>query len=139
MGPFGSVCANKRELDLSLPSQPPAPRLSVVHGDEEGSIALRIRWGEHRSEPPTIYYRIRLLQPGSSEVRHLSAQAGEPYHDVQKGLPKYVRYQAIVVPVNVNGAGPASEASEVLHFHPRELEDRTAAVSVPRNKRWTTK
>lgn len=142
MGPFGSVCANQKKVDLSLPTQPPPPRLSVVVGDEEGSIALRITWGAHRSLPPTIYYRVRLLVPGSPEVRHLSAQAGEPHHDVRR-LPKYIRYQAIVVPVNVNGTGPASEPSEVVHFHPRELETlkerERAANAAPKSKRWATR
>lgn len=46
-GPFGSVCMNKREPDMSLPSQPPPPTLSVVPG-EEGAIALRITFGDHR-------------------------------------------------------------------------------------------
>lgn len=47
-GPFGSVCMNKREPDSSLPSQPLPPRLSVVRGEEEGSIALRITFSDHR-------------------------------------------------------------------------------------------
>ncbi|CAE8660928.1 unnamed protein product [Polarella glacialis] len=150
-GPFGSVCANKREQDLSWPTKPAPPRLSVVLGDEEGTIALRLTWGEHRSEPPTIYYKVRLLSPppgGSDEVKYLEIQAGEPHHDVQRRRIQYRRYQAVVVPVNVNGAGPASEPSEVVHFHPRELEtlkerertlDKAAAQRSEKGKRWATK
>ncbi|CAE7538222.1 ARI10, partial [Symbiodinium sp. CCMP2456] len=112
-GPFGSVCMNRREPDSSLPSQPPPPRLSaVVRGEEEGSIALRLTWADHRSEPPTIYYRIWLSVPGSKEVHHYSAAARGPYYDIPKGLPKYIRYQAAVAAVNVNGIGPASSKSE---------------------------
>lgn len=139
-GPFGSICFNKRKVDFSLPTRPAPPRLSVAAGDDEGSIVLRITWGEHRSEPPTIYYRVKLVVPGSDEVRRLSAQAYEPHHDVKR-LPKYRRYQASVVPVNINGAGPDSELSEVVHFHPRELQDQDhsqAPLAAPRNKRWTT-
>eukprot|EP00438_Fugacium_kawagutii_P004463 Skav232386 [mRNA] locus=scaffold1077:325562:330093:- [translate_table: standard] len=54
-GPFGSVCMNKREPDTSLPSQPPPPRLSVVQGEQEGSIALRITFGDHRREKGSVY------------------------------------------------------------------------------------
>jgi len=141
-GPFGSVCQNVREANMSLPVQPPAPVLSVVSGDDEGSIALRITWGTHTSEPPTIYYRVNLCIPGSSEVKHLTAQAGYAYHDVT-WVPRYRRYQAVVIPVNVNGAGPPSEASEAVHFHPRELVKAPSCgdqqVSVPKSKRWTAK
>eukprot|EP00434_Breviolum_minutum_P020780 symbB.v1.2.018328.t1/scaffold1417.1/size119926/2 len=137
-GPFGSVCMNKREPDTSLPSQPPPPTLSVVPG-EEGAIALRITFGDHRSEPPTIYYRIWLAVAGSKEVRRLSAPARQPFYDAPKSVPKYIRYQASVMPINVNGAGPISLPSEVVHFHPRELSKDTAAIlpAPARNKRWT--
>jgi len=139
MGPFGSVCLNKRNEDLSLPARPPSPMLSVVVGDLEGSIVLRISWGPHKSEPPTIYYRIRLWVPGTDEVKHVGAQAGEPHHDF-RGIRRYRRYQASVTPVNVNGSGPTSEPSEIIHFHPRELktgkDDKVVATTIPKIKRW---
>lgn len=138
-GPFGSICANHREVDFSLPTQPPPPRLSVAAGNEEGGIVLRITWGAYSSQPPTIYYRLKLTVPGSEEVRHMSVQAYEPYHDLKR-LPKYRRYQASVVPVNINGPGPSSEVSEVVYFHPRELQAADAAAdaaAAPRSKRWT--
>lgn len=138
-GPFGSVCANRRDVDFSLPTQPPPPSLSVVTGDHEGSIALRITWGPHKSEPATIYYRIRLSVPGANDVKHTSAQAGYPYRDL-KNVQRYRRYQASVTPVNVNGSGPASELSEIVHFHPRELvqpDIRTEAE--PKSRRWAAR
>merc|ERR1711879_122691 len=107
-GPFGSVCVNRREVNLSLPTRPPAPTLSVVSGDHEGTIALRITWAPHKSDPPTIYYRIRLSLVGTNVVKHLSARAGDPYYDM-KNLQRYRRYRASVTPVNCNGAGVASD------------------------------
>mmetsp|Transcript_21499 Transcript_21499/g.47696 ORF Transcript_21499/g.47696 Transcript_21499/m.47696 type:complete len:411 (-) Transcript_21499:329-1561(-) len=137
VGPFGSVCLNRRTVNQSLPSRPPAPKLSVVEGQDEGTIALRITWGPHRSEPPTIYYRVQLTVPGSEEVKHLSAQAGQPYHDMHsRSVPKYRRYQASVTPVNVNGAGPMSEPSDVVHFHRRELETAPEPPPAPKERRW---
>jgi len=133
-GPFGSVCLNRREVNLSLPSRPCAPALSVVPGDDEGSMALRITWGSHQSEPPTIYYKVHLSVPAAGEVRHLTAQAGYAYHDL-KQAQRYRRYQVSVTPVNVNGSGPTSEASEVVHFHQREMEIVQEAPAL-KSKRW---
>eukprot|EP00929_Paragymnodinium_shiwhaense_P088613 TRINITY_DN48927_c0_g1_i2.p1 TRINITY_DN48927_c0_g1~~TRINITY_DN48927_c0_g1_i2.p1 ORF type:complete len:452 (+),score=23.29 TRINITY_DN48927_c0_g1_i2:61-1416(+) len=155
MGPFGSVCMNYREADHSLPKKPPPPRLSVVTGEHEGTICLRITWGEHRSDPPTIYYKVWLRVPNSKEVVRLHANANDAHHDVYpKRLPKYRRYQATVLPVNVNGDGPESDPSEVVHFHERELGSSTVAstTAVPavqdgsaftgagsKQKRWSTR
>merc|ERR1740121_248083 len=44
-GPFGSVCLNMRIADASLPQRPPPPLVSVVTGEDEGTIALRITFG----------------------------------------------------------------------------------------------
>lgn len=148
-GPFGSMCQNRREENLATPSRPPPPSLSVVEGDDEGSIALRLTWGEHRSEPPTIYYKVRVVSTVGHEAR-LTAQAGYGYHDVKPGrhVQKLLWYHASVTPVNVNGVGPESETSEEVHFHPRELaarkareleRERDAAVAPPRGKRWATR
>lgn len=143
MGPFGSVCFNRREADLSLPKKPGPPRLSVVEGDDEGSLALRITWGPHTSEPPTIYYHVRLMVPGTDEVKSLRTHARDAYHDIKWGVTKYRRYQAVVVPVNINGTGPASEPSEVIHFHERELEvlkeKERSAPAAPKSKRWAVR
>jgi len=147
MGPFGSVCANKRIADESLPEKPPPPRLSVVVGEEEGSIALRVTFGEHRSEPPTIYYRLLLTVPGTGEEKSLRAGVHEPHFDLKPGrvAQKYRRYQAAVTPVNINGTGPTSETSEVVHFHPRELSlggvrsDSAFAAPAPKPKRWNAR
>eukprot|EP00928_Gymnodinium_smaydae_P003352 TRINITY_DN11203_c0_g1_i2.p1 TRINITY_DN11203_c0_g1~~TRINITY_DN11203_c0_g1_i2.p1 ORF type:complete len:222 (+),score=34.82 TRINITY_DN11203_c0_g1_i2:1133-1798(+) len=148
-GPFGSVCINRRVADKSLPSQPPPPALSVVVGDEEGSIALRVTFGEHRSEPPTVYYRIQFWIPGTEEPRTLQAGVHSPYFDVKPGrqIQKYLRYQAVVTAVNVNGAGPPSEPSEILHFHPRELaiagggaaNASAQGAAERRGKRWSVR
>eukprot|EP00747_Dinoflagellata_sp_TGD_P207787 gnl/TRDRNA2_/TRDRNA2_81326_c0_seq1.p1 gnl/TRDRNA2_/TRDRNA2_81326_c0~~gnl/TRDRNA2_/TRDRNA2_81326_c0_seq1.p1 ORF type:complete len:469 (-),score=61.13 gnl/TRDRNA2_/TRDRNA2_81326_c0_seq1:36-1385(-) len=138
VGPFGSVCANKRTVDLSLPVKPPAPRLGVIQG--EGTIVLRITWGEHRSSPPTIYYWIRLKVPNTKEVRRITASAGEPHHDFGKSVSKYKRYQATVTPVNVNGQGPESEPSDIVHFHEREVVlEKAATQCVQKSKRWATR
>jgi len=133
VGPFGSVCANKRTLDTSLPERPPAPRLGVVLGEEEGSIALRLTFGAHRSEPPTMYYRVQLEVPGTDEQKKFTAGVHDPHVDLKPGrlVQKYRRYQAAVTPVNVNGPGPTSEHSDVVHFHPRELESEGGRSQQP--------
>eukprot|EP00913_Durusdinium_trenchii_P034042 g31865.t1 len=114
----------------------------------DGAIGLRGPFGAVCRNRPTVDGERAASLPGKpappqlSVVRRLSAQARQPYFDAPKSLPKYIRYQATVVPVNVNGAGPSSEPSEVVHFHPRELRStRYPAVSaVPaKSKRWTTR
>jgi len=146
MGPFGSVCRNKQTADPSLPAQPPPPTLSVVVGEEEGNIALRLTFGEHRSEPPTIYYRVQLSVPGTDERRTFGVDVHKGHYDMKPGrhVQKFRRYQAVVTPVNVNGTGPPSEPSEVVHFHPRELRASgrlgdaggAAGAPAPKTKRW---
>jgi len=139
MGPFGSVCMNKRSVDTSLPQQPPPPRLDVVAGDEEASIALRITFGAHKSEPPTMYYRVQLQVVGSTEFRTIVAGVHAPHFDVKPGrrIQKYRTYQATVTPVNVNGAGKPSEPSEPVYLHPREMGvARGSLRPPPREKRW---
>jgi len=145
MGPFGSVCVNKRSSDLSLPERPPPPMLSVAVGEEEGSIVLRLTFGEHRSEPPTIYYKVALKVPGLDEEKTLHAGVHDAHFDMKPGrlVQKYCRYQVAVTPFNINGSGPQSDFSEVVHFHPRELNQgpkQSAVHPAPaKPKRWAAK
>merc|ERR1712039_297060 len=123
MGPFGSVCINKRTVDASLPRQPPPPKLSVVVGEDEGSIALRITFGEHKCNPPTIYYRVQLNIIGTDEVQRFNVGVHDAVFDLKPGrrVQKYRRYQAVITPYNVNGPGQTSDPSEIVYFHHREL------------------
>mmetsp|Transcript_11657 Transcript_11657/g.27391 ORF Transcript_11657/g.27391 Transcript_11657/m.27391 type:complete len:101 (+) Transcript_11657:871-1173(+) len=49
--------------------------------------------------------------------------------------------EVAVVPINVNGPGPQSEPSEVVHFHPRELEPLKARGREPsvKTRRWVVR
>lgn len=140
-GPFGSVCLNKRTTDLSLPQKPLPPRLTVEEGEDSG-IVLRITFAEHKSTPPTIYYHVRLMDNLQADVRSFRVGVHSAYFDLRpsRQVQKYRRYQVIVAPVNVNGEGPASEASDVVHFHEREagmissnLRDGSTEAALRRN------
>jgi len=141
-GAFGSVCRNRRvktTADFALPTQPLPPEVSVVLGDEEGSLALRLKWREHKSDPPTIYYRVRLRPPGphdKSEVKTFHCNAGKAYEDL-KGLPKFRKYETVIEAVNVNGKSWPSEPSAVVYLHPRELAAQsTGSAAERRSRKW---
>merc|ERR1712238_278925 len=143
MGPFGSVCLNKRVADMSLPHRPSQPSLSVVAGEDEGSMALRLTFGEHESEPPTIYYRVQLIVAGTSEQITFQAGVHDAYYDMKpsRQIQKFRKYQVVLTPVNINGVGPASDPSEIVHFHPREMvPDSTSTEDVVQKvKRWSAR
>merc|ERR1719291_1433831 len=125
---------------MSLPHKPSQPSLSVISGEDEGTIALRLTFGDHESEPPTIYYRVQLIVAGTHEQISFQVGVHDPHYDMKpsRQVQKYRRYQVVLTPVNINGAGPPSDPSEIVHFHPREMvaDSKSTEDAVHKVKRW---